>query len=621
MMHYSGSDWLTAKTTAPQKLSSVAASTCQEELPPLLYKRVIMGRERQMFNNMRVATQPGCVRVFAVIVLYKIPPQQSVSWVSLQAALEAVPAGTLQFKVLLYDNTPGGQDPGVLPSGVQYQAASHNGGLAEAYNQALQFAEAEGYHWLLTLDQDTTLPPTFLTRISQIAREVENTPSIAAIVPQIMGGGRMLSPYWFSLGTIARWFNKGFTGIPSQPAFAFNSASTLRVTALCQIGGYDPWFWLDNSDAYMYRKLHRHGKRVFVAGDIEVAHDFSMMDMQSRVSPSRYRNILLAESAFWDLEMGTLAGLERTVRLVLRIYKHFRRNDSPDFRINTYAFLWRRLFWTRRRRIRAWETETRKMFPQLPENRSRAFHEGVFSRRSLKLSVCMAAYNGEQYVVEQIQSILHQLHEQDELVIVDDASTDRTRDRIKAFCDSRVRLIEHSSNCGVVATFEDAIRNATGDILFLADDDDIWAPNKVEKVIETFEKHPDAQIVTSEVSIIDELGCPSSDTRLSDRTTFRSEFWKNILWNHFQGSAMAIRSSLLNSVLPFPKHVGFLHDQWIGTRNALSGKSAVFIHAPLLFYRRHSQNFSKKMHRSRQIKVRLQLLWTHFFRCLVNGKN
>ena len=123
----------------------------------------------------------------------------------------------------------------------------------------------------------------------------------------------------------------------------------------------------------MFRQLHRHGKRVFVAGDIEVDHNFSMMDMQNRLKPVRYRTMLLAESAFWDLEMGALAGFERTARLLFRLYTHLRRNDSPALRAVTYEFLKRRLFWTRRRRLRVWEEETQRRFPELRRSPVQSF--------------------------------------------------------------------------------------------------------------------------------------------------------------------------------------------------------------------------------------------------------
>ena len=134
-------------------------------------------------------------------------------------------------------------------------------------------------------------------------------------------------------------FLAGYRGVPSQQVFAFNSASLLRVSALRQVGGYSPWFWLDNSDSFLYRQLAKYAKRVFVEGRLQVIHSFSMMNMQRNVSPDRYQNILLAESAFWDLEMNSLAGSERTLRLIVRMFKHSRRHDSPALRQLTHSAL------------------------------------------------------------------------------------------------------------------------------------------------------------------------------------------------------------------------------------------------------------------------------------------
>ena len=139
-----------------------------------------------------------------------------------------------------------------------------------------------------------------------------------------------------------------------------------------------------------------------------------------------------------------------------------------------------------------------------------------------------------------------------------------------------IRLIRRSINQGVVATFEQALCSAFGDILFLADGDDIWDMGKVECFLEAFRLNPDATIVTSRVSFIDQHGNPIHDPIYDNRKVFQAGFWQNLLRNHFQGSAMAIRASLLGSVLPFPRRVNFMHDQWIGMRNARAGGRAVF---------------------------------------------
>ena len=296
---------------------------------------------------------PICV--FAVIVLYKIAPAKSVSLQTLLTARKQMPQGRCYLKMLLYDNTPGGQDPGLLPDGVNYEAATENRGLAPAYNRALEIAHTQGFDWLLTLDQDTALPPEFLSALGCAIDRVAATPQVAAIVPQITGEGRMLSPNYFRFDVLPRFFPKGFTGVSPHATYAFNSASTLRVSALFEIGGYSPLFWLDNSDAYMYRQLYLHGKHVYVAGNIQVDHEFSLFDIKQRVSLARYRNIVDAGCAFWDLELGSLAGFYHTASLVYRLYKHWKRGDDPAIVKITRQMLWKRLFQSRQRRIREWQ--------------------------------------------------------------------------------------------------------------------------------------------------------------------------------------------------------------------------------------------------------------------------
>jgi len=294
-------------------------------------------------------------QLLAVIVLWKCKPEASASFQTLLAAQDVAPDCNL--RILLYDNTPGGQVFEPLQSGVLYEAAARNTGLAGAYNWALELARREGYPWLLTLDQDTSLPPHFLRRLTELAAKCGPDPSIAAIVPQIVGEGRTLSPFRFWAGAIPRWFRPGFVGTPTQATYAFNSASTLRVEALDEIGGYDTRFPLDSSDTMLFHRLNRSGKRVFVAGDLQVEHELSLLDINQRMSLSRYERLLRDECAFWDMEMGSLARLERKARLVWRLLKHCKEGHDPIIREATRKELIRRFACPRRKRIEEWERE------------------------------------------------------------------------------------------------------------------------------------------------------------------------------------------------------------------------------------------------------------------------
>src|SRR5688572_23511076 len=98
---------------------------------------------------------------------------------------------------------------------------------------------------------------------------------------------------------------------------------------------------------------------------------------------------------------------------------------------------------------------------------------------TLRVSVCMAVYNGAAFLKTQVESILQQLHAEDELIVVDDASQDDSMRILQELHDPRLRVHRNERNQGVLATFERALRLARGDIVFLSDQDDVWLAAKV----------------------------------------------------------------------------------------------------------------------------------------------
>ncbi|RRA47451.1 glycosyltransferase [Acidipila sp. EB88] len=339
-----------------------------------------------------------------------------------------------------------------------------------------------------------------------------------------------------------RWFADGYRGVPVHPVFAFNSASLVRVDALAQMGGYDPYFWLDNSDARMFRNLALLGKQVFVAGDIRVQHEFSMKSMQESMSPWRYRQVLLAESAFWDREMNVLAGLERTLRLALRMVKHRRRGDARELRSITAAFLRLRLFRSRAHR--------QELFRRSVELHLGAALPGTaLPPRPPRVSICIAACNASSYVDSQLASILPQLGLQDEVVLVDDGSADDTAERVRGRQDLRIRVVEHARSMGTIPTFEAALRNATGDILFVAQGTGTWAPDTVARFMRAFHQHPAAKVLLG-ASTADLAVKALQPRQLQRGSRFRSAFLRLLRKNRERNEVMALRSGVLQQILP-----------------------------------------------------------------------
>jgi glycosyltransferase involved in cell wall biosynthesis len=207
------------------------------------------------------------------------------------------------------------------------------------------------------------------------------------------------------------------------------------------------------------------------------------------------------------------------------------------------------------------------------------------------VSICMATYNGERYLREQLTSILIQISRNDEVVIVDDASTDQTLSIIRAMNDTRVRLFTSVKNNGHVYAFERAIKLASGDVIILSDQDDIWASNKYYELISTFNDAPEIVMIVHGLSIIDsDAVIVSVDwLRFKEKLPNRGLFlFRQLLRSNVFGSALAFRRNLLSLLLPFPRCV-YAHDHWLAISAAFRG--GIKLHSGQLVFRRiHSHN-------------------------------
>lgn len=203
------------------------------------------------------------------------------------------------------------------------------------------------------------------------------------------------------------------------------------------------------------------------------------------------------------------------------------------------------------------------------------------------MCVVIAAYNGAAYIREQIASILPQLDGCARMVIIDDASTDETVSIVDSFSDSRILLLKNHRNIGVIKSFERGLAKATGNIIFLSDQDDIWLPEKVRTVLNVFVQNPRLTLVMHGAQLIDSAGNVLSEPPQC-RKTFRGGIFHTLLRNRYQGCTMAFRKEILDAILPFPSGIP-MHDSWIGLVNALIGETR-FLDTKLIMYRRHTNN-------------------------------
>ena len=218
----------------------------------------------------------------------------------------------------------------------------------------------------------------------------------------------------------------------------------------------------------------------------------------------------------------------------------------------------------------------------------------------VKVSVVLCTYNGERFLAEQLQSILDQTHPADEIIVSDDGSSDSTLKIVEGFrsANNRTRKPEwtvqsRKKPLGVAGNFASALTKARGEFIVLADQDDAWEPNRLEKGLAQF--RDDVLLVHCDATLIDEAGRQTGSLMSALRLTRgerRSLLSGNALdallrRNLVTGATTIIRASLLQQALPIPE--GWVHDEWLGLVAAAQGGVA-FSEDPLIRYRQHESN-------------------------------
>lgn len=237
---------------------------------------------------------------------------------------------------------------------------------------------------------------------------------------------------------------------------------------------------------------------------------------------------------------------------------------------------------------------------------------------SATASVCMATYNGEKYLDAQLESILQQLGEDDELIVVDDASTDGTLDVLGALDDPRVSVLRNEVNLGYVRTFERAMSLATRDVLLLSDQDDVWVEGRRDALVAAAKT---ADVVASNLVLLGSeepltsplngrpwLLSPADDGRRACNEL-------RILSGDapYFGCAMAIRRDALGLVVPFPSYLDESHDLWIATV-ANSAGTLRHLAQPTVHRRVHEDNASSSRPRSIGKALRSRFLLLRLWR-------
>lgn len=231
-----------------------------------------------------------------------------------------------------------------------------------------------------------------------------------------------------------------------------------------------------------------------------------------------------------------------------------------------------------------------------------------------RISIALAVFNGANHLDEQLESYLTQTRQPDELVAVDDGSSDDTLQILRTFgsrCSFPVHVVSNSQNIGVRRSFDRAISECTGDIIFLSDHDDFWLPQKIETLGDLLENSDSAGLVFSDARMVDhelrDMGSTLFDRIFSEplRSKFQAGRFMEVLLsrNVAGGATTAFRSKYVPIISPIPTNCSFLHDGWIATVIAMVSNIA-YVDECLIKYRQHPKQRSRELWEEDQSRPR-----------------
>lgn len=229
----------------------------------------------------------------------------------------------------------------------------------------------------------------------------------------------------------------------------------------------------------------------------------------------------------------------------------------------------------------------------------------AFSARPT-VSVALCTRNGEQFIEEQLKSILTQSLLPQQIVISDDDSRDGTLDAIDASvrlyrqtspdASIEVVVLRNSPPLGVTANFESAVASCTGELIALCDQDDRWHPDRLERAVAMFELDPHLLLVNSDAELIDEHGAPlgmrlfkALEVTHEEVRDFREDraFECLLRRNIVTGATTMFRSALVPLARPFPE--AWVHDEWLAMIASAVGRVRC-VEDALVDYRQHASN-------------------------------
>lgn len=232
--------------------------------------------------------------------------------------------------------------------------------------------------------------------------------------------------------------------------------------------------------------------------------------------------------------------------------------------------------------------------------------------QNIKVSIVLSTYNGEKFILEQLESIRTQTYRVDEVIILDDCSTDETQNKISEFIErnklsSSWRMIVNKTNKGWKINFMNGFQMSSGDIIFSCDQDDIWMSDKVEKMLDVMRVNNNIMLLSCNLQPMYEPNVPHNLHQMYIRPYGKGRVEKVKVDNFFitplrPGCTYAFKRDLLERALEiwYPE---WAHDSVLYTV-ALMTDGYYVLNEPLIRFRRHGHNNSPKNLKTPKNKIR-----------------
>lgn len=220
------------------------------------------------------------------------------------------------------------------------------------------------------------------------------------------------------------------------------------------------------------------------------------------------------------------------------------------------------------------------------------------------VSIALCTYNGERFLKEQLDSIVGQIYQNLELIIVDDHSTDNTIKILHEYAEKHpfIKVYLNSTNLGYIKNFEKAMKLCSGSLIALSDQDDIWQKTKIEKQVEAIGENV---LIYHDSKFIDHEGKPLGKNMSDLMNLYRGDQPEVFLFfNCISGHSVLFKKKLLDIMLPFPST--YFHDWWM-VYVATNLGSIHFLTEPLVHYRQHTNTDTNLLKRDKSKRKKVNV--------------